>query len=157
VRGRKPKPERAKRLNGNPGKRRIRASRLKPIKSPPVCPPWLGDEARIVWSRAVSIAPWLVAADEFKVAGFCQAMADFRWAVEAIAADGYTIDARQGKLPHPANGIKNKALVLIAKFGSDLGFDPATRARLVEPDAKPADDAEQEFFGDVTPPMRIAR
>lgn len=156
MRGRKPKPERAKRLSGNPGKRRIRTSRLKAPESPPVCPPWLGDEARIVWARAVSIAPWLVAADEFKVAGFCQAMADLRWAVEAIAADGYTIDAKQGKLPHPANGIKNKALVIVAKFGSDLGFDPATRARFVDPDNPAQDDGEREFFGDAAP-MRIAR
>jgi P27 family predicted phage terminase small subunit len=155
VRGRKPKPESLKRLSGNPGKRRIRKSRLKPAPATPICPPWLGDEARIIWARAMSVAPWLAAADEFKLAGFCQAVADLRWSVETIAVKGYTIDAKQGELPHPANGIKNKALVIIAKFGSDLGFDPTTRARLTEPDAPPASGEEEEFFG--AGAMRLAQ
>jgi P27 family predicted phage terminase small subunit len=155
MRGRKPKPQSLKRLSGNAGKRKIRASRLNPTSEPPICPPWLGEEARIIWTRAVAVAPWLVAADEFKVASFCQAIADLRWSVETIERDGYTIEARQGVIPHPANGIKNRALVIIAKLGSDLGFDPTTRARMVQPDSAPEDEAEREFFGDS--PMRLAQ
>lgn len=147
MRGGKPKSEMQKRLAGNPGKRKIKTSKLKASGSP-VCPPWLGKEAQLIWVRAMEVAPWLTSADEFKLAGFCQAIADVQWAVKKIAVKGYTIKARQGEIPHPANGIKNKALTIIAKFGSDLGFDPAMRARVTEPDAaKTTEDAlASEFF-----------
>src|SRR5262245_36524346 len=149
MKGQKPKPAALKRLLGNPGKRPIHDSKLKSVGAA-ICPDWLGEEAKKVWVRLTQTAPWLESADEVKLAGFCQAVADLKWSVETIDAEGYLYEARQGKIPHPANGIKNKALATIAKLGGDLGLDPIARAGIVSHEPPKADSGD-EFFDD--PPM----
>ena len=44
--GRKPKPTAVKKLEGNPGKRKLNTKELVPAKGMPACPDWLMPEAK---------------------------------------------------------------------------------------------------------------
>ena len=49
--GRKPKPTAVKKLEGNPGKRKLNTKEANPGKGMPDCPAWLLPEAKIEWIR----------------------------------------------------------------------------------------------------------
>ena len=49
--GRKPKPTALKKLEGNPGKRKLNAKEPVPAKGMPDCPKWLLPEAKEEWKR----------------------------------------------------------------------------------------------------------
>jgi phage terminase small subunit len=47
--GRKPKPAAVKKLEGNPGKRKLNTEEPIPAKGMPACPDWLMPEAKKEW------------------------------------------------------------------------------------------------------------
>ena len=49
--GRKPKPTALKKLEGNPGKRKLNTKEPVPAKGMPDCPKWLLPEAKEEWKR----------------------------------------------------------------------------------------------------------
>ena len=49
--GRKPKPTALKKLEGNPGKRKLNTKKPVPGKGMPNCPKWLLPEAKKEWER----------------------------------------------------------------------------------------------------------
>ena len=49
--GRKPKPTAVKKLEGNPGKRKLNTKEPNPGKGMPDCPAWLLPEAKTEWIR----------------------------------------------------------------------------------------------------------
>ena len=49
--GRKPKPTALKKLEGNPGKRKLNTKEPVPEKGMPDCPKWLLPEAKEEWKR----------------------------------------------------------------------------------------------------------
>lgn len=49
--GRKPKPTAVKKLEGNPGKRKLNKKEPVPEKGIPDCPDWLLPEAKTEWER----------------------------------------------------------------------------------------------------------
>lgn len=49
--GRKPKPTAVKKLEGNPGKRKLNTKEPVPAKGMPDCPEWLLPEAKKEWER----------------------------------------------------------------------------------------------------------
>lgn len=49
--GRKPKPTAIKKLEGNPGKRKLNRKEPVPAKGMPECPDWLLPEAKAEWER----------------------------------------------------------------------------------------------------------
>ena len=51
--GRKPKPTAVKKLEGNPGKRKLNTKEPVPAKGMPDCPEWLLPEA-----MRVLVSPW---------------------------------------------------------------------------------------------------
>ena len=124
VRGVKPKPTILKLVAGNPGKRPIPRAEARPEGSPEK--PRLPPEASRLWDARIARAFWLTWADSDKAAMWCLLQAEF------YASEGAMIAARIGQL---------RAL------GSELGFDPASRAR-IGPDAKTKEtkDPAAEFL-----------
>ena len=49
--GRKPKPTALKKLESNPGKRKLNTKEPVPAKGMPECPKWLLPEAKEEWKR----------------------------------------------------------------------------------------------------------
>lgn len=107
LRGRKPVAEVIRLATGNPGKR--------PIRSGPDAPGALVRPAKIrgraaeLWDEVAERAPWLSAADSYKLHVWCELQAEFERAPRKMVA------ARIGQL---------------RSAGSELGLDPGSRARL---------------------------
>ena len=53
--GRKPKPTAIKKLEGNPGKRKLNTKEPIPAKGMPECPQWLLAEAKKEWERLADL------------------------------------------------------------------------------------------------------
>ncbi len=147
MRGRKPKPTEKKRLTGNPGRRPLNKNEPR-ISSPlPPCPAWLDGDASEFWEFLSIDMPWLASVDAGKFACLCVALADVKRNSELLRREGEDLKTDRGVISHPAVSRKNRAMLIVAKLGSDFGLDPASRARLTTPDTPDVDEAEREFFG----------
>ncbi len=76
--GRKPKPTAVKKLEGNPGKRKLNTKELVPAKGMPACPDWLMPEAKKKWERLAKLMNQMGVLTEVDMAAFaayCQSYA----------------------------------------------------------------------------------
>ena len=76
LRGPAPKPTAIKRLEGNPGKRKLNETEPKPTMGVPECPDYLDDVAKKEWGRLTTILTAmkvLTEADYIALANLCQA------------------------------------------------------------------------------------
>ena len=119
-RGRKPKPTALKKLQGNPGKRKLN-----------------DDEPKFTELMWETIMPELIAnkiltvADLHNVESFCMAYARWREAEAAVDEHGILVMSAMGSLSkNPALTAINEAKKQMVQFGSLLGLDPSSRARL---------------------------
>ena len=77
--GRKPKPTAVKKLEGNPGKRKLNTKEPNPGKGMPDCPAWLLPEAKTEWirlSEKLNQMGVLTDIDRSAFAAYCQSMPD---------------------------------------------------------------------------------
>lgn len=144
TRGRKPKPSHLKAVQGNAGKRAINhdepvADSLTEVPPPPE---WLSEIGVEMWER---VGPWLVSSkiltdsDLANLEAYCAAYNRWRQAEENIAQHGLVVDSPMGGVvKNPACTVANEALKQMNTFGSALGLDPSSRARLAVPGAKDA-------------------
>ena len=134
-RGRKLKPTALKKLQGNPGKRKLNDDEPKFTELMGAEPPeWLNDLATTMWQ---TIMPELIAnkiltvADLHNVESFCMAYARWREAEAAVNEHGILVMSAMGSLSkNPALTAINEAKKQMVQFGSLLGLDPSSRARL---------------------------
>ena len=76
--GRKPKPTAVKKLEGNPGKRKLNTKEPVPAKGMPDCPEWLLPEAKKEWERLADLMNQMGVLTEVDMAAFaayCQSYA----------------------------------------------------------------------------------
>lgn len=138
--GRKPKPTAQKRAAGNPGKRRLNEAEpdFEALVVAPVAPDWMSDYAREMWDR---LSPELVESkvltrtDLHVLEGFCSAYGRWREAEEDVTRNGIILKSSFGPKKNPACTVANEAMRQMTSYGSSLGLDPASRARLVVPKA----------------------
>lgn len=121
VRGQKPKPTHLRLVEGNAGKRPVPEGEPIP-KGEIQKPSKLKGKPGGLWDQFISPAFWLTSADGPKAFMWCHLQAEFE------RAPGKMVASRISQL---------RAL------GSELGFDPASRARLgvKDNDGKPKDPA----------------
>ena len=97
--GRKPKPTALKKLEGNPGKRKLNAKEPMPGKGMPDCPKWLLPEAKEEWKRLcqkLSEMGVLTEIDLAAFAAYCQSFARWKQAQEHIDSEGSTFETEKG-------------------------------------------------------------
>lgn len=128
--GRRPKPSAVKALAGNPGGRPLPKNEPRPIGLVER-PAKLSAGAEIVWKARIVRAHWLTWADSEKAEMYCELISEYR----------------QDKPAFPAS-----KLAQIRNLGSELGFDPGSRARIGANlrgmvDAPPAHSEEEEEAG----------
>ena len=135
-RGRKPKPTKLRELNGNAGKRPLNKNEPQFDQITNIEPPtWLEPLAVEMWQRVVPqlcANDLLTVGDLHNVEGFCMAYARWRQAQESITLYGVvTTNPETGALlKNPAVTVVNEASRQMIQFGSLLGLDPSSRARL---------------------------
>ena len=133
-RGPRPKPTALRVLEGNPGHRRMNRNEPKPQVSIPTCPSWLPATAKDEWRRVAKELHrlgLLSRIDRSILAGYCQVYADWHAAERVLQREGATFETPNGYVQQrPEVAMKNKALSLLAKFGSLFGLSPADRVGL---------------------------
>lgn len=152
MQGRKTKPTNLKRLEGNPGKRRLPENEPQPDPTAPRCPHWLLPEAKREWHR---VAPelerlgLLTMIDRAALAGYCQAWARWRQCEEFLKRHGVTYESprydRQGDevgsmvRPYPEVAIARHMMVEIRAFCTEFGLTPSSRGRINLPSRQDED------------------
>jgi len=134
-RGRKPKPTAIKKLEGNPGKRKLNNNEPAPRKRAPKCPSWLDDEAKKEWRRlakSLESIGVLTEVDRAAFAGYCEAYARWKESEEFISKHGLIFKTPSGyfqQVPHVS--ISQTYLKLLLKFSVEFGLTPSSRSRIV--------------------------
>ena len=77
---------------------------------------------------------------------FCIAYNNMREAQLEVALNGVTIETAMGRSKNPAITVVNEASKQMAQFGSMLGLDPASRARLTGGGGKPKNNPFAEVL-----------
>lgn len=130
--GRKPVPAVLRELHGNP--------RQKPMPDEPegvgdlwAPPTYMDDDQRAHWHYALDHAPpgLLTGTDRDIFAAWVNACVEYQRAVLEVRKIGQVVKTKDGNaIQNPFLGIMNRQALLMAKFGSELGFSPAARASL---------------------------
>ena len=136
--GRKPKPTAVKKLEGNPGKRKLNTKEPVPAKGMPACPDWLMPEAKKEWERLAKLMNQrgvLTEVDMAAFAAYCQSYARWREAQEHITSGGSTFETDKGYQLQAA---------------SEFGLTPSSRSRIVAGNgkAKETEDEMEALLGD---------
>lgn len=122
--GRKPKPTAVKKLEGNPGKRKLNTKEPIPAKGMPECPEWLLAEAKKEWERLADLMNQMGVLTEVDMAAFaayCQSYARWKEAQEHISSEGSTFEIDKGyQQQTPWVGIANTNQKLMLQAASEL-------------------------------------
>ena len=155
MRGRKPKPTAAKRLAGNPGKRKLNAEEPAlpmPADDAPPPPELSGDPVALAeWLR---LAPMLRQAraitdgDRNSLVALCQQWSRYLEANRSVLAAGMVVRAPSGyPMPNPYIAIANRALLMCTKLWVELGLTPSARSRVkATGDSAQLGDPFAEFY-----------
>lgn len=133
--GRPPRPHHLKVIDGNPGKRSL-AAPAQPPPSKPRCPTWLTTYAKTEWRRvvpALDALGLLTGVDRSTLAAYCEAVATFKEATEAVTEYGILVKGRRKgeAVKNPALQIQRDAARSIATYSAMFGLSPSDRVRLV--------------------------
>jgi P27 family predicted phage terminase small subunit len=141
--GRPPRPDNLKRLEGNPGKRRLRsidgggsdakAPRRSRPRRKPNAPSDLSDDAAREWRRVVPLLDERGLVEHLDVAAlrvYCEAVALHVAASRIVAEKGPLVQGQRGNaVRNPAIMIQRQAAADIARGAVQFGLTPADRAR----------------------------
>lgn len=148
--GRKPKPTAIKKLEGNPGKRKLNQNEPQPEKTAPECPKWLTDDAKAEWERlAVHLETLgvLTEVDMAAFAGYCECFARWKEAEEFISKHGMIIKTPSGYFQQvPQVSISQTYLKLLLKFAVEFGLTPSSRSRIIAGDKLPESNDPMEWI-----------
>ena len=145
--GRKPKPTALKKLEGNPGKRKLNTKEPVPGKGMPDCPKWLLPEAKKEWERLcvkLSEMGVLTEIDMAAFAAYCQSFARWKEAQEHIDSEGSTFETDKGyQQQTPWVGIANTNQKLMMQATSEFGLTPSARLRIMAASGVGKDDEDE--------------
>jgi P27 family predicted phage terminase small subunit len=129
-----PKPTALKRLQGNPGKRRLNQAEPKPRAERMYAPRWLDADAKGAWR---AIAPklqrlgLLTEVDGPTLEAWCALYARWRQAENALKAGGLTYETATGFVrPRPEISIATNTLKELRLLTAEFGMTPASRSRI---------------------------
>lgn len=145
--GRKPKPTAVKKLEGNPGKRKLNKKEPVPAKGMPECPDWLLPEAKAEWERLcvqLSEMGVLTEIDMAAFAAYCQSYARWKEAQEHIDEEGSTFATDKGyQQQTPWVGIANTNQKLMLSAAAEFGLTPSARSRIMAASGAIKDDEDE--------------
>ena len=145
--GRKPKPTALKKLEGNPGKRKLNAKEPVPAKGMLDCPKWLLPEAKAEWKRLcqkLSEMGVLTEIDMAAFAAYCQSYARWRGAQIHIDEEGSIFETEKGyQQQTPWVGIANTNQKLMLQAASEFGLTPSARSRIMAASGIKKDDVDE--------------
>ena len=145
--GRKPKPTAVKKLEGNPGKRKLNTKEPMPGKGIPDCPDWLLPDAKEEWNRLcdkLNQMGVLTEVDRSAFAAYCQSYARWKEAHAHINMEGATYESDKGmQRPNPWVAICNTEQRLMLQAASEFGLTPSARSRIMAASGAIKDDEDE--------------
>jgi len=151
MRGRKPKPTAKKRLEGNPGKRKLNKREPKPRISTNITPAQIDAGAKAftdLYLPQLHEMQILTDADlaAFELMSVHYAMA---WrAAEIVQSQGVILKDKFGQLhKHPALQILRDNSAMFKAYAVEFGMTPSARSRIQVPLPNEPDRLEMELFG----------
>jgi P27 family predicted phage terminase small subunit len=145
LRGPAPKPTAIKRLEGNPGKRKLNETEPKLTMGVPECPDYLDDVAKKEWGRLTTILTAmkvLTEADYIALANLCQAYSTLMNAQRQMNKTGILYKSKSGYIQQsPLLGIIHTQTTIVkqpaARVWADTvephkGGDGRTREKAAE-------------------------
>jgi P27 family predicted phage terminase small subunit len=136
MRGRKPKPTSQKRLEGNPGGRKLNEHEPEmPAASEDLPPELVADAVAMAeWSRLVPLlkkSHTVTQGDRGLLLALCQQWSRYLDANAKVTVAGMVVRAPSGyPMPNPYIAIANKALGNCVKLWVELGLTPSARSRV---------------------------
>ena len=141
-RGRKPKSNVIRLLEGNLGKRPIVDDEII-VEMPPQKPAVVAADpvASAEWDRVLSIMPpgLITAAHESVLSAHALAWSMLAQAQAGIAEHGVTVTAARGQVPNPAVRVWKMAVDTLHRTASLLGLHPGARSNLPKRSETPFD------------------
>jgi P27 family predicted phage terminase small subunit len=143
LRGPAPKPTAIKRLEGNPGKRKLNEAEPTPKQGVPECPDHLDKVARIEWERLTTILVdmrVLTEADYIALGSLCQAYSTLMNAQKQMNKTGILYKSKSGYIQQsPLLGIIHTQTTIVNNLLREFGLTPSSRTRVatVEPPKPP--------------------
>lgn len=151
MKGRKPKPTAKKRLEGNPGKRRLSKREPQPTISEDVDPVAISDGARAFIDK---YKPHLLAMGiltDVDVAALEMMATHYAIAWEAarvIQRQGLTVkDSVNEVHKHPLLSVFRDNSTAFRAYGAEFGMTPSSRSRIIVPEPAEWNQLEMELFG----------
>ena len=130
-----PKPTALKRLEGNPGHRKLNEKEPNAKSGIPVCPSWLPPEAKNEWKRLAKKLYQigiLTVNDRATFAAYCVSYAKWKEANEHLEREGSVVLTKNGfEQPSAWVGIANTSQKLMMQAAAEFGLTPSVRSRLV--------------------------
>ena len=125
-----------KKLEGNPGKRKLNTKEPNPGKgSARPALPWLLPEAKTEWirlSEKLNQMGVLTEINRSVFAAYCQSYARWKEAQEHINSEGATYETENGmQRPNPWVAICNTEQRLMMQAASEFGLTPSARSRIM--------------------------
>jgi P27 family predicted phage terminase small subunit len=142
LRGPAPKPTAIKRLEGNPGKRKLNEAEPQPTAGVPECPDYLDEVARREWGRLTSILvamKVLTEADYIALANLCQGYSTLMNAQKQLNKTGILYKSKSGYIQQsPLLGIIHTQTTIVNNMLREFGLTPSSRTRvaIAEPKEK---------------------
>src|SRR5438034_3763310 len=143
------KPTAVKKLQGNPGKRRLNKSEPTAKICEPLMPQGLSVEAQEEWRRMVPTLlkmRVLTEVDGKALAAYCSCYALWMLAEKEIAQYGPTIRNEFGYKVNPAVRVRSDALRQMKSFLIEFGLTPASRSKLSLSNASDSVDPFETFL-----------
>lgn len=154
MRGRKPKPTARRRLEGNPGKRRLNTREPAPPPLPASAhdtPAALANHpaAAEEWSRLAPLlrrAKQITDADRSALVALCLEWERYLDATDKVRTLGMVVKAPSGyPITNPYLSIARSALAACSRLWPELGLTPSSRSRVTTVESGGADDPFNEF------------
>ena len=139
--GPRPKPTEIKKLQGNPGRRRLNFGPKFTGKC--ICPSWLSKVAKAEWRRVakqLAALNMLRAVDSSALAAYCQSFSRWKEAEALVTKFGMVIEEpivnKNGDVVgerlrrNPADIARRDALKIMQQQAALFGFDPSSRTKV---------------------------
>ncbi len=153
MRGRKPKPSAKKKLEGNPGKRRLNKREPKPQAAGKIPPAEIDELAqRFIAEYLPLIQAMQIFTDADRAAlELMSVHYSIAWrAAEVVQREGLMLKNAFGWAKHPLLQVLRDNSTAFLRYAAEFGLTPSARSRISVPDAHDYDQLEMELFGPTT-------
>lgn len=152
ARGRKNKPSALKRLNGNPGKRKL--NQLEPAfeVAIPEAPDVLEGDALLEWTRVtqeLAAKQIITHVDLAILMLYCQNFADWKKHRAVLKNEADFLQTDKGyTYPNPRIGLINTLGEKLAKYAAELGITPSSRTKVKMIGKPPAEPSKKQALAE---------